>query len=62
LATIEEQIKMQTYRIHPIVMGTKVFDKSMMTCQHDYGTPYTIPSTVGTLQAGTRPFWWTPVR
>ncbi len=34
---------MQTYSIHPIVMGTKVFDKGMMTYQHDYGTPYTIP-------------------
>ncbi|MDJ0623459.1 MAG: N-acyl homoserine lactonase family protein [Desulfocapsaceae bacterium] len=34
---------MQTYTIHPIVMGTKVFDKGMMTYQHDYGTPYTIP-------------------
>lgn len=34
---------MTTYTIHPIVMGTKVFDKGMMTYQHDYGTPYTIP-------------------
>jgi N-acyl homoserine lactone hydrolase len=31
------------YRIHPIVMGTKVFDKSMMTYQFNMGTPYTIP-------------------
>ena len=31
------------YKIHPIVMGTKVFDKGMMTYQHGYGTPYTIP-------------------
>jgi len=31
------------YTIHPIVMGTKVFDKGMMTYQHDYGTPFTIP-------------------
>lgn len=31
------------YTIHPIVMGTKVFDKGMMTYQHDYGKPYTIP-------------------
>ncbi len=28
------------YRIHPIVAGTKVFDKGMMTYQHDYGKPY----------------------
>ncbi len=34
---------MAPYVIHPIVMGTKVFDKGMMTYQHDYGTPYTIP-------------------
>ena len=23
---------METYRIHPIVMGTKVFDKSIVSC------------------------------
>ncbi len=34
---------MATWKIHPIVMGTKVFDKGMMTYQHDYGKPYTIP-------------------
>jgi glyoxylase-like metal-dependent hydrolase (beta-lactamase superfamily II) len=34
---------MNTYRIHPIVLGTKEFDKGMMTYQHDYGTPFTIP-------------------
>ena len=34
---------MAQYTIHPIVMGTKVFDKGMMTYQHDYGQPYTIP-------------------
>ncbi len=34
---------MAEYKIHPIVMGTKVFDKGMMTFQHDYGVPYTIP-------------------
>ena len=34
---------MAEFKIHPIVMGTKVFDKGMMTYQHDYGTPYTIP-------------------
>jgi len=31
------------YKIHPIVMGTKVFDKSMMTYQFNAGTEYTIP-------------------
>jgi N-acyl homoserine lactone hydrolase len=34
---------MSKYRIHPIVMGTKRFDKGMMTYQHGYGHPYTIP-------------------
>lgn len=34
---------MATYTIHPIVVGSKVFDKGMMTYQHDYGKPYTIP-------------------
>lgn len=34
---------MNTYRIHPIVLGTKEFDKGMMTYQYDYGKPYTIP-------------------
>lgn len=34
---------MTTYTIHPIVVGTKVFDKGMMTYQHSYGTPFTIP-------------------
>lgn len=31
------------YKIHPIVMGTKVFDKSMMTYQYGNGVEYTIP-------------------
>lgn len=31
------------YKIHPIVMGTKVFDKGMMTYQSGYGKPFTIP-------------------
>ena len=31
------------YTIHPIVMGTKVFDKSMMTYQYGQGEEYTIP-------------------
>lgn len=34
---------MTHFTIHPIVMGTKQFDKSMMTYQHGAGTPYTIP-------------------
>jgi len=31
------------YRIHPIVAGAKIFDKGMMTYQHDYGKPFVIP-------------------
>jgi len=31
------------YKIHPIVVGTKVFDKGMITYQHDYGKEYVIP-------------------
>ncbi len=34
---------MATYKIHPIVMGTKIFDKGMMTYQYGYGDPYAIP-------------------
>ncbi|MBF0523600.1 MAG: N-acyl homoserine lactonase family protein [Deltaproteobacteria bacterium] len=34
---------MSLYKIHPIVLGTKVFDKSMMTYQHGQGQKYTIP-------------------
>lgn len=34
---------MKKYTIHPIVMGTKVFDKSMMTYQYGQGEQYTIP-------------------
>ena len=34
---------MNKYKIHPIVMGTKVFDKSMMTYQFGNGVEYTIP-------------------
>ncbi len=34
---------MNKYRIHPMVVGSKVFDQGMMTYQHAYGQPYTIP-------------------
>jgi glyoxylase-like metal-dependent hydrolase (beta-lactamase superfamily II) len=45
---------MSIYRIHPIVMGTKVFDKGMMTYQHDYGKPYTIPIYCWYLEGGDK--------
>ena len=46
---------MSIYTIHPIVMGTKVFDKGMMTYQHEYGKPYTIPIYCWYLEGGDRP-------
>lgn len=45
---------MAKYLIHPIVMGTKVFDKGMMTHQHDYGKPYTIPIYSWYLEGGDK--------
>jgi len=35
-------------------MGTKQFDKGMMTYQHDYGKPYTIPIYCWYLEGGDR--------
>jgi len=43
---------MSRYKIHPIVMGTKIFDKGMMTYQHGYGEPYTIPIYCWYLEGG----------
>ena len=34
---------MAHFKIHPIVMGTKIFNKSMMTYQYGYGETFTIP-------------------
>lgn len=45
---------MTTYKIHPIVLGTKIFDKGMMTYQHDYGTPYTIPIYAWYIEGGDK--------
>ncbi len=45
---------MSEFLIHPIVLGTKIFDKGMMTYQHDYGTPYTIPIFGWYLQGGEK--------
>ena len=41
-----------TYTIHPMAVGTKVFDKGMMTYQHDYGQEYTIPLYSWYIQGG----------
>ena len=43
---------MTQYKIHPIVMGTKIFDKSMMTYQHGQGSTYTIPIYCWYLEGG----------
>ncbi|OQX12782.1 MAG: MBL fold metallo-hydrolase [Desulfobulbaceae bacterium A2] len=37
-----------------MVIGSKVFDKGMMTYQHDYGTPYTIPIYSWYLEGGDK--------
>ena len=43
---------MPTYKIHPIVMGTKIFDKTMMTYQYGYGNTYVIPIYAWYLEGG----------
>ncbi len=45
---------MALYKIHPIVVGTKIFDKGMMTYQHDYGKEYTIPIYSWLLEGGEK--------
>ena len=45
---------MTQYKIHPIVTGTKIFDKTMMTYQHGYGETYTIPIYCWYLEGGDR--------
>ena len=45
---------MTTYKIHPIVTGTKVFDKSMMTYQFNSGTDFTIPIFSWYLEGGEK--------
>lgn len=42
------------YKIHPIVMGTKIFDKSMMTYQHGNGQEYTIPIYCWYIEGGDK--------
>jgi len=45
---------MSQYRIHPIVMGSKIFDKSMMTYQHGYGETYVIPIYCWYIEGGDK--------
>jgi glyoxylase-like metal-dependent hydrolase (beta-lactamase superfamily II) len=47
-------MNMVHYKIHPIVVGTKAFDKSMMTYQFGYGEPYTIPIYCWYLEGGEK--------
>ena len=58
---------MRTYRIHPIVMGTKIFDKTMMTYQHTPGITYTIPIYCWYLEGGDQRILvdtgeWSPIQ
>jgi N-acyl homoserine lactone hydrolase len=43
---------MMTFSIHPLVLGTKIFDQSMMTYQYGQGQPYTIPIYSWYLEGG----------
>lgn len=45
---------MKTYTIHPIVTGTKVFDKSMMTHQYGQGESFTIPIYTWVIKGGNK--------
>lgn len=45
---------MNHYTIHPIVMGTKVFDKSMMTYQFGNGESFTIPIYCWYIEGGNK--------
>ena len=45
---------MTQYVIHPIVVGPKIFDKSMMTYQNGTGQQYTIPIYVWYLEGGEK--------
>jgi len=43
-----------TYKIHPIVVGSKVIDKGIMTYQYNYGTEFHIPVYVWYLEGGDK--------
>ena len=45
---------MNHYTIHPIVMGTKIFDKSMMTYQYGTGEQYVIPIYCWYIEGGDK--------
>ena len=43
-------------------MGTKIFDKTMMTYQYGYGETYTIPIYCWYIEGGEKKYSSTPVR
>ena len=45
---------MALFKIHPIVLGTKIFDKSMMTYQFNNGENYTIPIYAWYIEGGDK--------
>jgi len=45
---------MNHYKIHPIVTGTKIFDKSMMTYQYGAGESYVIPIYCWYIEGGEK--------
>ncbi|HCG99254.1 MAG: MBL fold metallo-hydrolase [Candidatus Aquicultor primus] len=45
---------MAKYKIHPIVVGSKVIDKGIMTYQYNYGTEFHIPVYVWYLEGGDK--------
>ena len=45
---------MASFKIHPIVLGTKIFDKSMMTYQFNNGESYTIPIYSWYIEGGNK--------
>jgi len=45
---------MVKYKIHPIVVGSKVIDKGIMTYQYNYGTQFHIPVYVWYLEGGDK--------
>jgi len=49
-----KEIQMTLYKIHPIVVGTKLNEKGMMTYQHDYGKQIAMPIYAWYLEGGVR--------
>ncbi len=45
---------MASYVIHPLLLGSKDFEKSMMTYQHGGGEPFTIPIFAWYLEGGNK--------